>query len=161
MTSVTNITTALKKFSGKPLAVTSKMLAAATVASVIYDSHVCGKEESNVKYERDSANKMHNNYKQYISSNSGSATVGMLQKLWFDSKQDYTVDNQLSKVKGYISGFTTKLIPNLPVLGLSGVALLGKKAFSKISGALLGLNIAKILICDVINSPYKKDDINR
>lgn len=161
MTAISGITTALKKFSGKPLAITSNVIAAASVASVIYDAHISGKEESVVKYERDVSNKLYNNYKQYIGSSSGSATVAQLKKWWYNTKQDYTLDNQASRVVGYASGAMNKIGPNLPVLGLSAIALLGKKIFCKLAGGLLALNAAKIIASDVIFAPYKKENVDK
>lgn len=161
MINLNSVTTALKKFSGKPMAVTSKILGVATVASVIYDSHVNGKERSIVTYENDSANKLYNNYGQYMTSNKQSATVAKLKKLWFDAKQSMSVDRPISITKGYLSGFGSTIIDNIPELTFSAIAIIGKKFFSKTAGVLLALNGLKTLVFDVISSNYKKDDISK
>lgn len=161
MIKLNNTMTALKKFSGKPMAVTSKILGVATVASVIYDAHVNAKERATVTYENDSANKLYNNYRQYMVSNKESATVCKLKKAWFDSKQTFSVDRPISLTKGYLSGFGNTLLDNFPELTFSAIAICGKKFFSKASGVLLALNGLKTLVFDVISSPYKKHDISK
>lgn len=161
MIKLNNVTTALKKFSGKPLAVTSKILGVATVASVIYDSHVNAKEKAIVSYENHSANKLYNNYRQYMVSNKESATVCKLKKAWFNSKQTYSVDRPFALAKGYLSGIGNTVIDNLPELTFSAIALCGKKFFCKTSGVLLALNGLKTLVFDVISAPYKKTDISK
>ena len=143
------------------MAVTSKILGVATVASVIYDSHVNAKERSIVNYENHSANKLYNNYRQYMTSNKESATVCKLKKAWFNTKQSFSTDRPFVLAKGYLSGFTNTLIDNIPEITFSAIAIAGKKFFSKTAGVLLALNGAKTLFFDVINSNYKKDDISR
>ena len=161
MIKLNNVTTALKKFSGKPLAVTSKILGVATVASVVYDAHVNAKERAIVTYEGDSANKLYNNYRQYMTSNKESATVCKLKKAWFNAKQSFSTDRPISLTKGYLSGLGSTFIDNLPELTFSAIAIGGKKVFSKTAGVLLALNGLKTLIFDVLCSNYKKDDISK
>ena len=161
MIKLNNVTTALKKFSGKPMAVTSKILGAATVASVIYDAHINGKEKSIVTYENDSANKLYNNYRQYMISNKQSATICKLKKGWFDAKQTMSVDKPVSITRGYLSGLGNTVIDNLPELTFSTIALCGKKFFCKTAGVLLALNGLKTLVFDVISAPYKRSDISK
>lgn len=149
MASISAITTALKKFSGKPLAVTSKVLGAATAAAVVYDSHVNGREKAIVTDDIESADRFIDQYNNYIVSDKESATVAKLKRGWFDMQQSFSFFHPISKGKGYLKGFGKTLCNELPNVALSAVALLGKGWLSKTSGVLLAVNAVKTLVCDV------------
>ncbi len=149
MASISGITTALKKFSGKPLAVTSKVLGVATVAAVVYDSHVNGKEKAIVTDEIESADRFIDQYNNYIVSDKESATVAKLKKGWFDMQQSFSFFHPVSKGKGYLAGFGKTVCSELPNVVLSGVALFNKGWLGKTSGVLLACNAVKTLVCDV------------
>ena len=77
------ITAGLKKFSGKPLGIVSKVLGVASVASVIYDSHVNAKERAIVTDRMESADRFEKQFNQYTTSERGSATVCKMKKQWY------------------------------------------------------------------------------
>ena len=52
---MTKIGSAAKKISGRPLEVTSKVLGAATIASVVYDSHINGKEKGCLRHPNETS----------------------------------------------------------------------------------------------------------
>ena len=81
MSGITNISTALKKISGKPLSIVSKTLAAVSVGAVIYDSHVNGKIKSESTDVDATADRYFKNYKQYVSSDKNSAFVNKLKRI--------------------------------------------------------------------------------
>lgn len=153
-----NVTTALKKFSGKPLGVMSKALGVATVASVIYDAHVNAKERAIVTDNLDSADRYSKQYDQYMSSTKESATVCKLKKHWFDFQQNFSLYHPISKTKGYVGGFLNTAINELPVIGLSALALASKSWVGKASGVILALNGIKTLFVDVLGVGSKKRD---
>lgn len=153
-----NITTALKKFSGKPLGVMSKALGVATVASVIYDAHVNAKEKAIVTDNLESVDRFSRQYDQYMSSTKESATVCKLKKHWFDFQQNFSLYHPISKTKGYVGGFVNTAINELPVIGLSALALASKSWLGKASGVMLALNGIKTLFVDVLGVGAKKRD---
>ena len=153
-----NITTALKKFSGKPLGVMSKALGVATVASVIYDAHVNAKEKAIVTDNLESVDRFSRQYDQYMSSTKESATVCKLKKHWFDFQQNFSLYHPISKTKGYVGGFINTAINELPVIGLSALALASKSWLGKASGVMLALNGIKKLFVDVLGVGAKKRD---
>ncbi len=153
-----NITTALKKFSGKPLGVMSKALGVATVASVIYDAHVNAKEKAIVTDNLESVDRFSRQYDQYMSSTKESATVCKLKKHWFDFQQNFSLYHPISKTKGYVGGFINTAINELPVIGLSALALASKSWLGKASGVMLALNGIKTLFVDVLGVGAKKRD---
>ena len=153
-----NVTTALKKFSGKPLGVMSKALGVATVASVIYDAHVNAKEKAIVTDNLESVDRFSRQYDQYMSSTKESATVCKLKKHWFDFQQNFSLYHPISKTKGYVGGFINTAINELPVIGLSALALASKSWLGKASGVMLALNGIKTLFVDVLGVGAKKRD---
>lgn len=153
-----NITTALKNFSGKPLGVMSKALGVATVASVIYDAHVNAKEKAIVTDNLESVDRFSKQYDQYMSSTKESATVCKLKKHWFDFQQNFSLYHPVSKTKGYVGGFLNTAINELPVIGLSALALGSKSWVGKASGVMLALNGIKTLFVDVFGIGAKKRD---
>ena len=153
-----NITTALKKFSGKPLGVMSKALGVATVASVIYDAHVNAKEKAIVTDNLESVDRFSRQYDQYMSSTKESATVCKLKKHWFDFQQNFSLYHPISKTKGYVGGFINTAINELPVIGLSALALASKSWLGKASGVMLALTGIKTLFVDVLGVGAKKRD---
>lgn len=150
MASISAITTALKKLSGKPLAVTSKVLGAATVASVLYDSHINGREKAIVTDDIESADRFIDQYNNYIVSDKESATVAKLKKGWFDMQQGFSFFHPISKGKGYLTGFGKTVCNELPNVVLSAVALKSKGWLGKASGVLLAANAVKTVVCDVL-----------
>lgn len=150
-----SVTTAVKKFSGKPMGVMSKALGVATVAAVIYDSHINGRERAYSLDETESADRFYNQYKQYMTSEKESATISKLKKLWFNFQQDFSYFHIGSRLKGYLSGFGETLIKGLPLVALSAVALKFKTA-GKLAGTLLAANGIKTLLYDVFGIGAKK-----
>lgn len=147
---IPRITSALRTFSGRPLGIMSKALGAAAVASVVYDSHVNGRERANVTDEIESADRFINQYEQYVTSDKQSATVCGLKKKWFDIQQGFSYYHPVSRAKGYLSGFGNTVISELPVIALSVLALGCKNAVSKGAGVLLALHGLKTLFYDVM-----------
>ncbi|MCD7878419.1 MAG: hypothetical protein LUG16_00625 [Candidatus Gastranaerophilales bacterium] len=152
---IPKITSAAKKFSGKPLAVTSKVLGVAAAASVIYDAHVNGKEKAYACDSKDSADRYFNQYSQYMDCEKESGTLAKLKKLWFDSQQNFSYYHIGSKSKGYLSGVGHTLVNNLPLIGLSAAALKFKNV-GKLAGVALIVHGTKTLLYDVMGIGKKK-----
>ena len=149
------IVSGAKKFAGKPMGVASKALAVATTAAVIYDSHINGRERAYSLDEIDSADRYYNQYKQYMTMDKESATISKLKKWWFNLQQSFSYYHIMSRSQGYLSGFGQTIINNLPLIGLSAVALKFKKV-GKVAGALLAANGLKTLVYDVMGIGAKK-----
>lgn len=149
------ITSAAKKFAGKPMGVASKVLGVATVASVLYDSHINGRERAYSLDEISSADRYYNQYKQYMTMDKESATIAKLKKFWFNAQQNFSYYHIGSRAKGYLSGFGETIISGLPLIGLSAVALKFKNV-GKIAGALLAANGVKTLLYDVMGMGARK-----
>lgn len=150
------ITTALKNFSGKPLGVMSKALGVASVASVVYDAHINAKERAIVTDNLESVDRFSKQYDQYMSSTKESATVCKLKKHWFDFQQNFSLYHPISKTKGYVGGFLDTAINELPVIGLSALALASKNWVGKTAGVMLALNGVKTLFVDVFGVGSQK-----
>ena len=86
-----------KKFSGKPMEYTAKALAVATTASVIYDSHINGRERAYSLDELDSADRYYNQYKQYMTMDKESATISKMKKWWFNMQQSFPYYHIISR----------------------------------------------------------------
>lgn len=160
MSIVSKIPTALKTFSGKPLAIASKMMGVATCAALVYDSHVNGKERAKVTDEIETGDRYYNQFKQYMTSDKESATICNMKKKWFEIQQDFGLYHPISKTKGYVGGFVNTVIKNLPYIAAATIALCKFKVPSKIAGVFLGLAGIKTLVSDVfgIGSGLKKED---
>lgn len=156
MSIIPKVTSAIKTFSGKPMGVMSKALGVASVASVIYDSHINGREKAIVTDDLESADRFSRQYKNYMTSTKESATVCGLKKQWFDIQQSFSLYHPASKAKGYFCGFGSTVIKELPVLVLSAVSLASKGILGKTAGVLLALNGVKTLVCDVFGIGSKK-----
>ncbi|MBE7704221.1 MAG: hypothetical protein E7Z90_00245 [Cyanobacteria bacterium SIG29] len=143
------ITSAVKKFSGKPLGIMSKALGVATVASVVYDSHVNGREKAIVTDNTESADRFFKQYKNYMVSPKESATVCGLKKHWFDFQQSFSLFHPYSKTKGYVGGFGKTIVDEIPNIALGAVALATKGIPSKVAGVLLAVNAVKTCVFDV------------
>ncbi len=154
---IPRITTAAKKFSGKPLGVMSKAIAVATCASVLYDSHINGRERAYSLDEVESADRFYNQYKQFMTSERESATICKLKKIWYNMQQDFPFYHITSRSKGYFAGAGNTLLKNLPLIGLSAVALKFKNA-GKIAGVLLGINALQSVLYDVMGIGAKKTE---
>lgn len=155
MTAIQNITSALKSFSGKPMAVTSKALGVATCAAVLYDAHINGRERAYSCDEIESGDRFYNQYKQYMTCEKESATICKFKKIWFDMQQSFPLNHIGPRVKGYASGFGKTLLTDLPLIGLSAVSL-KCKTLGKIAGVGLALNAVKTLAYDVMGIGAKK-----
>lgn len=149
------IISGVKKFSGKPMEITSKALAVATTASVIYDSHINGRERAYSLDELDSANRYYNQYKQYMTMDKESATISKMKKWWFNLQQSFPYYHIISRANGYLKGVGETIINSIPLIGLSAVALKFKTA-GKIAGGLLAAAGIKTLMYDVIGIGAKK-----
>lgn len=141
---------AAKKFSGKPLGITSKVLGAATIASVIYDSHINGKEKAYSLEQNNMADRYQSQYEQYMTMENASATTAALKKWWFNSLQTTNIPNIIDKVKGYAAGFGSTTLAGIGKIGLSAVALKSKGKLGKIAGVALILDGMKNILYDVI-----------
>lgn len=154
---IPKITTAAKKFSGKPLGVMSKAIAVATCASVLYDTHINGRERAYSLDEVESGDRFYNQFKQFMTSDRESATICKLKKIWYNLQQDFPFYHITSKTKGYFAGAGNTLLKSLPLIGLSAIALKFKKA-GKVAGILLGINAIQALLCDVMGIDFKKPE---
>ena len=148
MSSVSKVTSVVKKISGKPMGAASKVLGAATIASVLYDAHVNGKENAICKNRLDSADRFEKAYKNYLESDSESATVCQLKKFWFDSSVGFSIPHIFSSAAGYVSGFGSTIVKDLPYLALSAVAIKFGK-IGKLAGVVLAGAGIKTLAYDV------------
>lgn len=150
MAIVPKLTSAIKSFSGKPLGIMSKALGVASVASVVYDSHVNGREKAIVTDNIESADRFTKQYNNYMTSSKESATVCGLKKQLFDFQQSFSLYHPISKAKGYCLGFGNTIIGELPVLLMSAAALISKGVIGKTAGVLLAATGIKTLVCDVL-----------
>lgn len=157
MTAVSKIkiTPTLKKLSGKPLGVASKVMGVAALAAVVYDAHINGREKAYSKDMIESGDKFYNQYKQFMTSDKESATISKMKKLWFDMQQNNSGQHLFTRAKGYLTGAGETIIRNLPVIALSALAL-KFKTVGKISGCLLGAIGLKTLLYDVAGVGEKK-----
>ncbi len=151
------IVTGVKKFAGKPMGIASKALAVATTASVIYDSHINGRERAYSMDELDSADRYFNQYKQFMTMDKSSATISRMKKWWFNLQQSFSYYHIISRTKGYLSGVGETIIGSLPLVALSAIAFKFKTA-GKVAGALLAANALKTLFYDVIGIGAKKSE---
>lgn len=158
MAIISKITPAIKKFSGKPLAIASKMIGAAACASIVYDSHINAKERAHVTNEIESGDRYYNQYKQYMTCDKESQTICDLKETWYDMQKDFPFYSFISKTKGYVGGFAKTLVKNLPYIGLSALALSKFKIPSKVAGVALGLAGIKTILFDVMGFGSKKED---
>ena len=144
-----SVTAAVKKFSGKPLGIASKALGVASVAALVYDAHMNGKERAIIKDQKDSTDRFMRQYQQYRVSDSESTVVCNLKKLWFDIEQGFPFYQPVSRASGYLEGATKTVVKNLPVVGLSAVALKSKTWVGKAAGVGLALTGLSTLLFDV------------
>jgi len=151
------ITSAAKKISGKPLGIASKVLGAATVASVLYDSHINGREKAYSLDEVSSGDRYYNQYKQFMTMEKPSATLSKMKKWWFNVQQDFSYYHLAARTKGYLSGFGNTIANSLPLVALSAVALKFKTT-GKVAGVLLAANGIKTLLYDVMGIGAKKSE---
>ncbi len=148
MSKVAALTNSLKNISQKPMGIISKTLGVASLAAVVYDSHVNGKIKALSTDVDSTADRYFNQYKQFKSSDKNSATVNKLKRIWYDIQKNFSFYHPYYRTKGYCSGFGKTLLNELPVIGLSVIALATKK-IGKLAGVLLGINAIKVLFCDV------------
>lgn len=153
------VTSAVKKFYGKPMGYASKALGVAAVASVLYDAHINAKERSICTDQIESGDRFYNQYKQYMTMQKPSATISRFKKWWFNFQQSLSIFHIGSKVKGYLSGFAETLGNEVPVIALSTMALIPKKpVLNKTAGTFLALHGIKTLLYDVMGLGDKKTD---
>ncbi len=152
---INKIGTTIKKLSGKPLGTASKILGAATLASVVYDAHVNGKERAKSTDILESGTDFYNNYSQYMTMEKESATIAKLKGVWFDIKQNNPFRHMAPQSKGYAQGAGSTLLKALPLIGLSAAALKFKKV-GKAAGVLLAAAAAKTVFYDVIGKGCSK-----
>lgn len=150
----------IQKFGGKPLAITSKALGVATLASIVYDAHVNGRERSYAVDSDVSANRLYNQFNQYSRMEKSSATLAKFKKMWFNAQRNFAHYDIAPKVFGYLAGVGQTLFDNLHLIGLSAVALKSdmKSKLGKAAGILIALNGINTFLCDVIgfkNSRHK------
>lgn len=141
---------AFVNFSKNPKSAIPKALGIASVAAVIYDSHINGKERAIVTDDIESADRFSRQFQDYMTSTKDSATVCKLKKHWFDIQQSFPLYHPISRAKGYIDAFGSTAIRELPVLALSAVSLVSKGILCKAAGVLLALNGVRTVVCDVI-----------
>ena len=149
---VTKIGNAAKGISNRKLEISSKALGAFTMGSIIYDTHVNGKEKALSVDIVETADRYDKNYKQYMNMSTRSQTIADFKRRWFDMQQSFTLYHVLSKLTGYFYGATQTILSNLPETGLSILALKTRKhpVLGKTAGVLLGINLAKTVLHDVI-----------
>lgn len=155
MVSISNVTNAIKKFSGKPMGVVSKVLGAATCAAVIYDAHVNGREKAGVQDMNDTADRFENQYNQYLVSDKESATICKLKKFWYNVQQDFPYYHFVSRTKGYLGSFVSTLLKDSPLIALSVLAIKTKNV-GKVAGALLAGHGIKTFLYDVMGINAEK-----
>lgn len=127
-----------KKISGKPLGVASKAIGVATLASVLYDAHVNGKEKAYTTDSLEYSEKYLKNLDNYATLERNSATLAKLKGIWFNIQQNMPFRHSGLQIKGYCKGFGETLINNLPNIGL-GIAALKFKNLGKVAGVILGV----------------------
>ena len=153
------MTSAVKKFYGKPMHVTSKVLGVATTAAVIYDSHINGREGAYAMNEIKTADTFYNQYKNFMTLDKDSATLSKMKKWWFNVQREFPFDNFAYKTGGYISGFGRTVTREMPVLALSALALIPKNPMvNKVAGTLLGANGLYTFLTDVVGIGSTKSE---
>lgn len=153
------ITSAVKKFYGKPMHVTSKVLGVATTAAVLYDSHVNGRERAEAMNEIKTADTFYNQYKNYMTLEKDSATLCKMKKWWFNIQRDFPFDNFAYKTGGYVSGFGRTVARELPALALSALALIPKNpTVNKVAGTFLAANGLYSFFTDVVGLGATKSE---
>lgn len=157
MSIIPALTSAAKTISGKPMGVAAKVLGAATVASIVYDSHINGRERAYSLDEVNTADRYLNQYKNYMTMEKPSATVAKMKKAWFNTQQNFSYYHFVDRAKGYLSGFGKTVSENLPLIGLSALALKCKNV-GKIAAGLLALNGIKTFAYDVMGIGNRKTE---
>lgn len=152
MAIITKIYDTAKKFSGRPLEITSKAMGFVTIGSVAYDSHINARENSIVSDRLNTADRFIQNYNNYISMEPRSQTIANMKNKFFDMQQTFTWPHIISRVTGYLGGFIDTLSSNLPEIALSILAIKTKscKFLGKTAGVLLSINALKTILYDII-----------
>ncbi len=156
---VNTIGNAAWKFSGRPLEITSKVLGIGTIASVVYDTHINGKEKAIVTDRIETADRYEKNYRQYMHLDKQSQTIADCKNSWFNMQKTFSWFHIISSAGGYFAGAAQTVLSNLPELALSAVALRTKnhKILGKTAGLMLGANTIKTLTYDVIGIGKDKE----
>lgn len=147
MSAITKISSIFKS---NKMSTAAKVIGVATGISVLYDSHVNGKEKAFVTDMNDTADRFSRQYNQYMTCDKESAVICKLKKMWYEMQQDVQSFHLISKLKGYAAGFGSTLLNALPFVGLSAVAIKSKGNLGKVSAVLLALNGLKTIIYDVM-----------
>ena len=140
-----------KIYSGQPLEVASKALGFATLASVIYDSHINGKEKAIVNDRVNTVDRFERNFKQYMTMQKSSQSIADAKGVLFSVQRKANWHHVVSKITGYVIGVSKTILGNLPEIGLSILALRTKnhKFLGKASGVLLAVNAVKSILSDI------------
>ena len=157
---------AAKSFvSGSPVQVGSRIIGAATAASLVYDSHINGRERAFTLDEVASGNRLMNMNRQYKQSNSSSATVSQMKKGLFYGQMASPCFHFWTKLSGYVQGFGHTIINNLPRIGLCAATLLGMKSGNKamktagvVAGGLVAADWLRTIAVDVLGIGSKSKD---
>lgn len=155
---IKNVAKSAKKYAPKAAGIASKAVGIASIGAVLYDAHVNGKESAYAIDEKDTFNRNHNQLSLYNASESGSATICKMKKMWYGIQTDFPLYHFGSKLKGYVCGFGSTLVKKLPVLALSAVSLAFKKV-GIVSSALLALYGAKTVGYDVMGIGHTKEKL--
>ncbi len=158
MSKITSVINAAKKISKKPLSVASLGIGAACAASVVYDTHINGKEKALADDRIYGADRLFKQHKQFMEMDKSSASLAKAKSLYYDSQFACSYYHLYTKLKGYIKGAGQTLINALPVVGLSALAIkFHKNIVGKASGILLGVHAVKTLLYDVVGIGNKSD----
>ena len=148
---------AINKLAGKPLEYGSKAIGVVALSAILYDAHINGKEGAIVKDDIDTANRVYNQYNNYLKSSTGSATVAKMKNTWYQIRQSFPFDHSTSKILGYLGGFGMTLAKNMHIIGLSALAILAKKpTVAKVAGSMVGIYGAKVVADDVLINRDKR-----
>ena len=91
-------------------------------------------------------------------SKSNSATISKMKDMWFEVQQAFPFNHSTSKMFGYIGGFSSTLIKNIPAIALSVVSVAAKNpTVSKVAGCFLGAYGAATLGSNVLTSEAEKE----
>lgn len=155
----TTIHSAAKKFSGRPLELSSKVLGGVTLASTVYDMHINGKEKAIVTDRIETADRYEQNYRQYMTLNKRSQSIADCKNFWFNMQQTFSWLHIFSRAGGYFAGASQTILGNLPEIGLSILALKTKNhpVLGKAAGTVLGINAVKTLLYDIVGIGKSKD----
>ena len=148
---ISSIGSAAKRFSGRPLEISSKFLGAASIAAVLYDAHKNGKETALVRDTLDTADRYEGSLSDFGSMNKKSPSIAKAKGVWFRMHASNSWRHMFSRLSGYLEGAAKTLAGDIPQIVFSVIALKTKNhpLAGKLSGVLLALNAAKTFIFDI------------